>query len=296
MAWHSFRSPLWRLATACGWALLLAADGGWASDRVYSYPQSESSADARTSYPVALLNLCSAQSGQQLLFRPSPVPAQQNRNLRRVAQGDLDIIWSVTDDGREQTLRPVRIPIDRGLIGWRMLLVQKSKLELFNKVTGLADLLNLRAGQGHDWPDVDVLRANGLTVETSSTYEGLFHMLARGHIHYFPRSVAEIEPELKRHANLQLAAEPNLVLHYPEALYFFVARGNEVLAGALERCLHRATADGSLKALFYHHFGEVLANSQLRHRRVLTLNNPLLPPQTPVHLREYWFSPDEAPL
>ncbi|MDP1340920.1 hypothetical protein, partial [Klebsiella variicola] len=71
-------------------------------------------------------------------------------------------------------LLTVRIPIDRGLMGWRLLLVRRSELAQWDQVRHLDDLRRRIAGQGHDWPDTAILRANGLQVGTSSVYEALF--------------------------------------------------------------------------------------------------------------------------
>ena len=40
----------------------------------------------------------------------------------------------------------------------------------FSKITGLADLQNYIAGQGHDWPDAEILRFNNLKYFTSNLF------------------------------------------------------------------------------------------------------------------------------
>jgi hypothetical protein len=92
----------------------------------------------------------------------------------------------------EAALLPIRIPIDKGLLGWRIFLVNRAKADQFAAVKTLDGLRPYQAGQGHDWPDTDILRANGLKVQGSANYDGLFKTLQAGRIDYFPRSVVEI--------------------------------------------------------------------------------------------------------
>src|SRR5262249_37190127 len=162
--------------------------------------------------------------------QPSPVTMPQSRSLLEVEHGNLDVCWSVATRERDARLRAISIPIDFGLIGWRVLLIRRDAAAKFSEIRTLSDLAPRTAGpagQGHDWPDLPILRANGLTVVPSSTYEGLFQMLARRRIDYVPRAVSEFAGELDEHASLPLAIEPALMIHYPSAIYFFVARGNE---------------------------------------------------------------------
>lgn len=51
----------------------------------------------------------------------------------------------------------------------------------------LDDLACYKAGQGFDWVETSVLRANGLPVMTSANSETLYGMLAAGRFDYFPR-------------------------------------------------------------------------------------------------------------
>ena len=259
------------------------------------YPLAESNRDTRTDYPLELLRLALDHSGVAYKLEPSQVPMQQTRSLRQLVKGEgLDIAWSVTTRTRERELLPIRIPIDRGLIGWRVLLIRKNEQARMESIDSLAALAGLWAGQGHDWPDFDVLRANGLRVLASPTYEGLFAMLQHGRIDYFPRSIAEVGPELERHPRMDLAIEKHLLLHYPSALYFFVKPGNRPLAEAVTRGLERAIADGSMAALFRQTYGSLAQDLDLRHRKVLELTNPDFPDDVPTR-PDLWFQPGESP-
>lgn len=274
------------LLVAYIWPVLVAARP------VFSYPRPESGSDSRASYPLALLTLCAQRSKDGFAIAPSQFHAQQGRNIRQLALGEgLDVLWAVTTEERERLLLPIRIPIDRGLIGWRLLLIRNQDENLFNAISTRDQLSELRAGQGHDWPDLDVLRANNFTVSTSTTYEGLFQMLALGHIHYFPRAVSEIWPEMEKHRSAGVGVEKTLVIYYPQALYFFVNKSNTLLAGALTSCLNAMTLDGTLQALIYKFYGDAIQKAQLDQRKIIEITNPSLPVNTPSPKSDYWFSP-----
>jgi hypothetical protein len=271
---------------------------GW-STTIITYPQTESRTDPRARYPIALLQLCLAKTSLDFQLRPSADPMQQARSLRLVeTNGGVDVLWTLTSIAREAKLRAIRIPIDRGLMGWRLLLIKQQDQEKFDHITSVEGLALLEGGQGHDWPDLPILRLGKLSVTGSSSYQGLFKMLARGHIDYFPRSAMEIWPELDahqgQHGNIDFAVEETMAIHYPAALYFFVHKNNQQLADALENGLRLAIADGSMQQLFNQFFHATLNLSRLHERRVITLENPLLPKETPLANASYWFNPAEA--
>ena len=161
------------------------------------YPRAESSVDDRDRYPVQLLTLALRKAHSSYELKPHPVFMLQVRAMREVEQrSGLDVVWTMTSKEREQALLPIRIPIDRGLLGWRLLLVRPAMTARFAEVTSLAELRALRGGQGADWPDTSILRDAGLTVDESARYGDLFQKLAAGRIDYFPRSVQEIWGEL----------------------------------------------------------------------------------------------------
>jgi len=249
-------------------------------------------ADERGQYPISLLKLALSKSGGAYLAKPSKHDMPQWRTLRHVQMGkELDVVWTFTTPEREKDLLPIRIPIDRGLLGWRLILIKSTDADQFARFDNVEQLRVLRVGQGHDWPDFPILRANGFNVSPSSSYQGLFVMLERGRIRYFPRSLTEIDSEVQAHQKLGLAVAPRWVLHYPAPLYFFVQKEKSSLASAIERGLLIAMKDGSMRQLFMQHFGATIKQAKLNQRSVIQLNNPYLTVETPLQRSEFWFSP-----
>ena len=259
-------------------------------------PRSIGRADPQLLYMRRLISLALERAGFEPVISPIDMEMAQGRSLMELARGDgpLDLMWTMTDRQREASgLLPVRVPIDRGLMGWRVLLVRRESLPGWQQLQGLAELRRKLAGQGHDWPDTEILRANGLTVHTSSVYEALFRMLASGRFDYFPRAVMEVDAELANNRHPTLAVVPNLMLYYPAASYFFVSPRRPELARQLLLGLERAVAEGSLQRLHQEYFGAAIRAHPVARERVIHLANPLLPAETPLHRRELWLRPGE---
>jgi hypothetical protein len=168
-----------------------------ADPQAVRYPRSFSGYEYRDSYVLELLQLALDKAGSEQTLQPSVLSMEQRRALTELELGrSVDVVWSMTSAEREARLLPVRIGIDKGLMGWRIALLSKSQQHRLKAVHSLADLHQLRAGQGHDWPDRKTLEHNGLPVVASSSYESLFRMLTAGRFDYFPRSLLEIWDEV----------------------------------------------------------------------------------------------------
>lgn len=257
-----------------------------------AYPRAEQASDRRDDYPLALLALALSKTRKAYELRPHPVFMLQVRAISELEQGrSVDVIWTTTSVQRERSLLPVRVPIDRGLMGWRLLMVRGKSLPRFAALASADELKQLRGGLGFDWPDAAVLRHSGFSVDESVRYSDIFLKLAHDRIDYFSRSVQEIWGELETHQEADFVVEPTLALHYPAAMYFFVNRRNLALANDIQRGLELSMLDGSFEALFQQHFGALLKRAELGRRHVIELPNPLLPPETPLQDRRLWFRP-----
>ena len=276
---------LWLLNFFCFLAALIVTPAQ-ATTLEVRYPRQESA----EAYPVKVLELALKKSG--VPFNAAPLKAQmpQGRALLELAKGgELNVVWSITSKQRERDLLPIRIPIDKGLYGWRLLLVNRSDVLKFSDVRSLKDMKAFKAGQGHDWPDTSILRANELSVEVSPQYDALFRMLKARRFDYFPRSVLEIWGEADQYADAGLVIEPKLLLHYPTAFYFFVSKSKPELAATLERGLNTAIKDGSFERLFQQTYGVLIQRANLAGRTQLLLDNPLLPSKMPLSRKELWM-------
>ena len=247
--------------------------------RVVVYPSSGRDNDSRGNYYVSLLKLALARSDATFDVQPSKQATVTLRALAAMAEGHgIDVIWApnVTTIGPE--FLPVRIPVDHGILGWRIFLIDKRDSDTFASVRSLDQLKAWPAGQVAEWADTTIMRANGIPVVEATLYESLFPMLAAHRFRYLPRGIGEIEGEARNYASLGLAVESHLAFHYPYCTYFYVSRSNGELAHQIEIGLRRMQKDGSLEALFQKFNGPAIQRAELGRRTVFELTNPLIGP------------------
>jgi len=233
-------------------------------------------------------------------FTLAPSPAMHEKyRPSALEHGDEGINISVfpAKAGLSDKVIPVRIPIHRGLIGYRVLTIRAADQPRFDRVRGAADLKTFRFGLLGPWDDVEILQHDGLRVETGPSQEGLFHMLDARRCDALSNAVPPAARLFDRYspAYPAMAIEKQLLLHYPMPLYFWFRnsedgrqRAERVRAGLLSM-----VRDGTLKALFYRHYGDVLKRLDFEHRRVIELPNPTLDGKDPLDDPALWYRPGE---
>lgn len=206
----------------------------------------------------------------------SPISVPQNRALTLIRDNlVLDVYWSVSTKHREADVIPIKIPLLKGMMGQRVFLIMKEKQFLFSKQLKEQELQQLIAGQGHDWPDLDILLSNGYSATGSSNYSAIIKMLQMGRIDYFPRSVLEVINEQKDFEELGVVIESDLMLKYSSNIYYFVSKKRPELAVRVQEGLKIAMSDGSYEALYDEFVGsnELEKKLNLSNRKVFELEN-----------------------
>lgn len=256
------------------------------------YAQPEDPGDRRTTYPLAVLELALKHTGVNYHLIPSEKVLTQGRSIQQLkANREVSLIWSMTDEEREEELLPVRIPIYKGLIGWRLFLVKDANHSVFKGFSTIEELRQYNLAQGHDWPDTKILQSNGFEVATSSDYFEMFDMVRMERAVFFPRSIVEIWAE-EAHSvkGVGLTVEPYLAVRYPTATYFFFNKKNLVLKKLVETGLRRAIKSGEFDELFYSEHAEYIERAGINNRVVFELENPILPVRTPIGETDLWYS------
>jgi hypothetical protein len=198
------------------------------------------------------------------------------RNIELKNNGVINVMWDGANRQREAELLPVRISLIKELNDYRVFLIRSEDAARFAAVRTLDELRKLKAGAGANWPSADVLRFNGLPVETSGGYEYLFPMLRVKRFDYMPRGAQEAWAEMELHQGEGLQVESTIFLHYRVPFYFFVSRSRPELAARIERGLRIAQKDGSFERLFNSipAFQRGMAEIAARKRRVFELRLP----------------------
>jgi hypothetical protein len=208
--------------------------------------------------------------------------------------GKINVAWSSTSEEKEKRFHAIRISLRKDLLGYRIALIAKANQAKIDKVHDIESLRRLTVGQGLGWGDIAVYKANGIDVITAN-YANLFPMTAAGRFDMFPRGINEVfdEYKLNRPAQPDLAIEQNLILYYPWPYYLFVYRDASALANRLETGLRRMIADGTFDQIFLKYHGKSIKRAEFERRRIIRLQNPLLPPDTPLNDRSLSLDPEK---
>ncbi|MEP0356537.1 amino acid ABC transporter substrate-binding protein [Paraglaciecola sp.] len=256
-----------------------------------TYPKPALESDIMTIYPIELLTLALEQTGVNYELLPSSNLLTKVKALNRLEDNrEVNLVWAMTNQEREDDLLPIRIPLFKGLIGWRLLLIRDDMSERFKYIQSLEHLVKLSPIQGRDWPDTKILRANGFDVIVNLGQDNLLNLLATAQGDFYPRSMAEIWHELETLENTKgLSVQPSLGVYYPGAVYFFLNKNNQPLAHLIEVGLEKAIENGTFEALFKKTYQEYIKRAQLEERTFYQLDNTFLPEKTPLQRKELWF-------
>lgn len=288
---------VWSVALLA-YGLSLAAGSTVAESTVVAYPRSISPTDSQYLYDYELLRLAldktQAEFGPYEL-RQSELPMNQARAAEEIVAGSgtINVFARSTSVEHEASMLPIRIPIDKGLISYRVFLIRAEAQPRFAAVRTLDELRRFSVGSFVTWVDTKVLRDGGFNVVTGDSYEGLFKMLVAGRFDFFSRSVDEAYREYdERKSELPaMKVEETILLYFPTTRYFFVQRSADGarLARRIERGLERMIADGSFDAHFHKHKDPMIERARLKTRKLFRIPNPYLSPETPLTRRELWY-------
>ncbi|MGI2194909.1 substrate-binding periplasmic protein [Shewanella baltica] len=215
----------------------------------------------------------------------------QKRKVEEAMAGTVDVFWSMTSKELEETVLPVRIPLFKGLLGNRLLIIRKADETRFAKVKTMADFRQLKAGQNRYWPDATILEANGLPVVTSYQYTNLYPMLEGGRFDYLALGAQEIGEELASHPDPALKVDSHILLQYRSPAYFFVSPKRPELAAAILAGLESMVSDGSFDEMFNRELKieQLYREAKFEQRVIIRLDTPDLSPLTPIERKELWL-------
>ncbi|MBE0367248.1 substrate-binding periplasmic protein [Pseudoalteromonas aurantia] len=238
-------------------------------------------------YIQALLKLALSYDEEdvQLEF-VNDIPTQK-RAIRLLGKDNgIDVFWSVTSSKREKLARAIRIPLVKGVLGYRLGLIRKSDVARMKKLNTIGDFYGLHFGLRDDWPDLDIFRKNNLKVVSYPREGNAYEMLRSGRFDVLPMDVLN-GVYLDTESGIQI--DPYHIYYYPSAVYFFVAKTDTELHQKLKMGLEAAQADGQFDTLFNRYFAEQLQDVNFSSRKQIDLINPLLPPSAPLSNPIYWY-------
>ena len=248
----------------------------------------------RYSYRMDLARLLlarTANSGEVsrlLPHSPGPDPTQQ-RCVALLREQAVDLVYLPPSDALLNEFAAIKIDLHKGMLGYRLLLINKKDAALFARVKTLDDLRQLTAGFGQQWADFPMFERNRLPVVGVAQPNTLLQMLERERFHYFHRGLHEAWVELEQNPQLaKLMVEAHLALAYPFPVYFMFNPKNQALKQRFERGFELIQADGSFDALFMHEFGALARRARLPSRTLIAIDFPI-PANLPAVDSRLWL-------
>ena len=231
-----------------------------------------------------------------LTTSPDAAQALRFRHARTSSDIQVNVVLLTISPDWGDILTPVRIPVLRGLLGYRLLLIHRKDLDRFSRINSLSDLRQVTFGSVEHWTDTTIMKDAGLSVVTGSAYDGLFKMMQAHRFETLTRGVHQIEAEMAaiaRDPDSDIVVEPHLLLHYDLPVYFWFSRDPEGQRRAerVRAGLQAMVADGSLEKMFNARFGTVIEKYDLAHRTLIELPDPLLVPEDPINDKRLWYRP-----
>lgn len=252
--------------------------------------------DSRYGYHISLLRLAmdlTHKTDGPYRLQPLEKSLSHARGSTSLVAGkDVNIAFLAANKEREEKFLSVKIPILRGLLGYRISIIHKDNADRFSKIQTLGQLKKeFMAGFGVHWADMKILQLNGIPVMGVAKYKNLFGMLSNNRFQYFPRGINEPwkELETRKESHPNLTIEPNIAFYYPYPVYFYVNKQNIALADRVQRGLNIALGNGDFKNLFLKYHQKYIQMSRLNHRKIFKLKNTTLPENTPEPDTSWWM-------
>ncbi|NRA63074.1 MAG: hypothetical protein HRU19_01255 [Pseudobacteriovorax sp.] len=256
-------------------------------------PGHESSQDLRHQYPKKLLLRLLKVTEQA--YGPCDITEVSVSSQKRIIEGlketRIDVAWLPAHSALKDQLLPLEIPIRKGLLGWRLLLIRSEDQEKFSRIQSLADFKGMRPGFGFDWQDLPVMKSAFGKVVTGVEYENLFSMLQERRFDFLSRAIHEAwtEIELRRKSHPQLVVENHLALPYKQVDFFYLNKNSQALHKRLFEGFRSIIRSGSFDRLFYATYKDDIERSKMYRRQIIELENPNLPTNVPLEDPQLWI-------
>lgn len=268
---------------------MVVAPGAWADAQPLKYFPTGPIYEYR--WKLLELALAHDAGGVGVRLEPYGEQVSQNRGVKLLQSGAIDVIALGTNAEREREMRPIKVDILRGIIGYRIFIIRAADQDRMARMSDAAFKEELTFGLNSQWADLPIMQAHGFNMLTASDYESLFGMLVAKRFDAIPRGLNEaaMEVEARRNVYPQLAVERTRALYFPYPVYFWVAKDNVALAHRIERGLRLALEDGAFRKLFETYHAETIRLLDKDKRRVTRLRNPILPPGSVEPDTSWWW-------
>lgn len=187
----------------------------------------------------------------------------------------VDILVAGADSVKEAYLAPIYVPLDKGLLGFRVCLAAPNNLLRLSDIQSLSDIqqMKISMGSGQHWADTPILLQNEVFVVSTPIFSDLFKMAANERFDCLPRGLLELDEDLSRFKHERLVVERSFALVYPLGLFVFVNKLKPQLKADIEDGLAILLESGEFDDIFYQYYANAVDKHGLYNRKIIFLEN-----------------------
>lgn len=232
----------------------------------------------------ALVQAAMKAGGLQADFVDAPA-GNEKRNVHMISSGYTHVDMMPATPARlklvkEGKLRMIPVPLDRGLLGYRINLLLESHKHKLANVRTVADLRSYSMGQNVGWMDVEIYRAAGIpTKEIKNWANGEFAIqMEAGFVDLFPLGLEETLTYFLPHFQKkypQLTTDPYILVRYPWFRFAWVSPkpDADALYSALQKGFDILVEDGRFLEI-WGQYRRPPPDSAFLQRSIIDIDNP----------------------
>lgn len=193
--------------------------------------------------------------------------------------GNIDLFVGGINSEREVVATPVYVPLDRGLLGYRICLTNKNKpLNVSFKTPMHVIQESIHIGILENLIDTNVYQENGFKVSSGNSYSSLVNMLKSQVFDCFSRSINEINLEalslqMHKKGSELIEIDNKMIFIYPSANFIFTSSSNKKLHQGLSIGIGRAIENDSYYSIFNEHYANILLKHGIYERKLIFMSN-----------------------
>ena len=258
--------------------------------------------DPHLAHARALIRAALNAVGFQADFQDAPI-GNERRNVYQISSGATHVdMMPATPQRlelvRQGKLRMIPVPLDRGILSYRLNILLEKQKDILANVCEPKDLYTFVIGQNEGWMDVEIYRAAGIpTKEVRNWSDGQFaEQMEAGFIDLFPLGLEETMTFFLPHFRKtypQLTVDEHILVRYPWFRFVWVSPSPDTdeLYDALVRGFNAIVQDGTFLSLWNRHRTEPNAKI-FTSRRIIDVGNPFYGDDiVPLQFRHLIFKP-----
>ncbi|MEF3697979.1 amino acid ABC transporter substrate-binding protein [Desulfolutivibrio sp.] len=242
-------------------------------------------ADPHLDFARELCRTALEKAGIEAEFIPAPL-CNERRQLDMLRRGLVQLdMMPVTPKrlhaARNGEILMIPVPLDRGMLGWRLNLLLHSQRDMLADVRSVEDLAKFTMGQGEGWMDVDLYEAVGIRTKQVRRWRDaeFVQQMKAGYFQLFPLGLEEALDYFLPHFQTiepDIVADPYILVKYPWFRFpavSAVAEDARALYEALQHGFDIMAQDGSFLEVFSH-YKKLPPKSAFSERTVIEIPNP----------------------